>query len=247
MIKKMVYIFKKIQFKYITDTKNKTKRYVFLICFVSFSFFSFSQFNKVDLGFNTDINVEKELYQNLVINIAEELRLESNEVGFDRNVITVGLDYSIFNKSLEFGVYYAFIYTYNNENIFEPRNRLYTEISYKHSFEQFKVSWRSRLQATYIKINEIESKINQNYHMKNKLEIAYVIKNKAFTPFLSCDISTNLNGENSYGVERLRFKSGTAWHINGKNTLYFFIKWDEYLDKIPNDIVALGVSYFLKL
>lgn len=229
-------------------SKMRIYKFIFLSIFVFMNFLLLSQANReTDFGFYTEFDFEQKLYRNLSLNISDELRLKTNIIAFDRNVATVGLDYSFFDKKLKFGLNYANIHLYNNDHYFENRNRFFANISYKYSINRVTISWRLRLQTTIRNEYRGDYKINPRYVMKNKFEIEYDIFGKAFKPFVSCDFSNNLNDYRSgYGIIRLRFQAGSSWRIDRNNYLLFFLNYDEYFKNYEPRIIAFCITYKLK-
>ena len=200
------------------------------------------------LGTMMAIEVEKELSRKFSGVIEEEVRLVDNRIGFDRSVSTLGFDYTFLNQKAKVGVYYAYIYLYNSDYLFEQRHRFYLNISYKEIVAPFTFSWRGRLQSTY-RDEDIDSyKINPKYVMKNKLEVAYTIWGSPWKPFLLCDFSTMLNDPVTAGYEfiRMRFMGGVNWRLNRTTYLEFFLRYDKEMDWRDPDVFSLGVSYKIK-
>jgi hypothetical protein len=192
--------------------------------------------------------LEKKLSQTFSLNFAEEVRFQTNNIGFDRNILSLGADYSFWEKRFKAGAYYAFLYLYNNDYRFEMRNRFYANLSFKHSFTPINLSWRGRIQATLRDENRGNYKVNPRYVLKNKVEIEYEIWGKPFKPYLSCDLSINLNDPvTRYDPTRLRFQLGTTWRINRTDYLDFFLRYDEYLKNDDPRVFSIGVGYKMKL
>ncbi|MDR0698536.1 MAG: DUF2490 domain-containing protein [Tannerella sp.] len=198
-------------------------------------------------GMSLSVTAEKYLRRNLSLNIEEEIRLQTNRIGFDRTVSAAGLDYNLLNRKAKIGVYYAFIYLYNNDYLFEPRHRFYLNLSYKESIESFTVSWRLRVQETVRDEKRGSYRVNPRYATKNKLEVEYVVWGKPWMPFLSCDLSNNLNDpETRYDFVRLRFQGGVNWRLNRTESLDIFLRWDEHLKADDPRVVSLGINFKMR-
>jgi hypothetical protein len=199
-------------------------------------------------GASLSFSIEKDLLKNLTVNIEEEIRLQTGRIGFDRTVSTAGLDCSLFGKKVKTGIYCAFIYLYNDDYLFEPRCRFYLNLSYRENIEAFTLSWRIRLQETVRDGSRGSYRINPRYTMKNRLEMEYSVWGKPWKPFLSCDLSTNLNDpETRYDFVRLRFQGGANWRLNRTASIDMFLRWDEYLTNRDSRIISLGICYRMKL
>ena len=200
------------------------------------------------LGTIMALELEKELSRKFSGVLEEEVRLVNNRIGFDRSVTTLGLDYTFLNQKAKIGAYYAYIYLYNSDYLFEPRHRFYMNMSYKEVVAPFTFFWRGRLQGTY-RNEDIDSyKINPKYVMKNKLEVAYSIWGAPWKPYVSCDFSTILNDPmiDGYDLTRMRFMGGVTWRLNRTNYLDFFLRYDKEMDRRDPDVFSLGVNYKIK-
>lgn len=201
----------------------------------------------MDVGASFSLAGEKDLNRFLALAIDEEIRFTNNNIGFDRSITSFGLDYSFLDKKLKTGIYYAFIYLYNNDYLYEARHRYYLNLSYKETFEPYVLSWRGRLQCTYRDENRGEYKINPKYVMKNKFEAAYLIWGSPWKPYISCDLSTSLNDPvMGHELLRIRYEGGASWRIDRTTYMEFFVRLDEYLSGNDPHILSLGVAYKAK-
>jgi hypothetical protein len=200
------------------------------------------------LGVSLTVEAEKDLSRFVSLTGEQELRLLNNSVGFDRSVSSVGLDYGFLDRRAKVGVYYAFLYLYNNDRLFEPRHRYYLNLSYKvEAVEPFVFSWRGRLQGTCRDESRGEYKINPKYGMKNRLEAAYVIWGSPWKPYLSCDVSTSLNDPvRGCELTRLRFQGGTSWRWDRTTYVDLFLRFDEYVAERDPRVLSLGLACKMK-
>lgn len=190
------------------------------------------------------MEVEKELNRFLSVTGEEEMRLISNRIGFDRNVASLGVDYSLFDRKVKVGAYYAFLRLYNNDYLFESRHRYYVNISYRETFEPFTLSWRGRLQSTCRNENRDEYKVNPKYVLKNRAEVAYAIWGSPWRPYFSCEFSTTLHDPvRGRELTRIRLQGGASWRLNRTTYLDFFLRFDEHLIYSDPQVVWLGVAY----
>jgi hypothetical protein len=224
---------------------NKITRSIFLL-FISLSVSAQSE-KENHYGVSLSVELEKDLSRFFSLALEEEIRLINNPVGFDRNVMAFGLDYALFDRKLKLGVYYAFLYLYNDDYLFEPRHRSYFNISYKETLEPFTFSWRGRLQGTYRNENRGSHKINPKYGMKNKFQVEYSIWGSPWKPFMSCDISNDLNDPMGNELTRFRYQGGVTWRLNRTDYLEFFARYDQHTAGNEANILAVGVSYKVKL
>ena len=203
---------------------------------------------ETNAGLSLSYEAEKNLIRELNWSIEEEIRLVTNATGFDRSSTTTGLDYAFWKKRMKIGAYYTFLYRYNNKFLYEPRHRYYFNLSLRETLGNFTLSWRGRVQSTYRQENRGQYKINPKYVMKNKFEVEYSVWGRPWKPFVSCDLSTELNNPMGNDLTRIRTEAGATHRINRTNYITFFFRWDEYLvdfDSHPR-LLALGVAYRMK-
>ncbi|MDR0686475.1 MAG: DUF2490 domain-containing protein [Dysgonamonadaceae bacterium] len=205
----------------------------------------------VSLQYEAEKTLNENRYRNrLSLSADEEIRLvgNNNPVSFDRSVTSVGLNYGLLDNRLKAGAFYSFIYLWNGDYLYEMRNRFYFNLSYRQPLDrQWQILWRGRLQTTLRDENIGSYRVNPRYTMKNKIEIRYHKLGTPFQPYLSCDLSTNLNDDKTrYDIFRARIQAGTAYRLNLTNTLDIFVRWDEYRTEDDPRRIYLGASYSMK-
>ena len=185
-------------------------KFKLLAILLLFPFVAFAQSEQeTNAGAVLSAELEKDLTRFFSVSMEEEVRLVNNTTGFDRSVTSLGVDYALFDRKLKAGVYYALIYLYNNDHLFEPRHRYYFNLSYKETVDAFTFSWRGRFQGTYRDENRGEYKINPKYVLKNRLQVEYAIFGKPWKPFASCELSNELNDPLGNELTRIRYQGGT--------------------------------------
>lgn len=225
------------------------KRLLFgLILFIPF--LSWSQDRELDLGAAFAFELQKELKSNWNLSLEEELRLvtNNNDVGFERNMLSIGLDYQFFDKKFKVGAYYCHIYLYNNDYYYEHRHRAYLSLSFKQDLNnEFTLTWRGRFQGTNRDENVRRYKINPKYILRNKFDLEYKIFGSPWRPSISADFSNTLNDPMGNELYRIRYQAGVNWRLNRTDSMEFFLRMDHYLvDEDPN-VISLGVAYKIKL
>lgn len=198
------------------------------------------------------LSAEKKLNNHFDLNLAEEVRFLDNAILFERNVTSIGLDYSFFERRLKVGGYYAFLYLYNDDAPkyndaprFEARHRYYFNLSYKETINRWTFSWRGRWQVTHRDETIGQYKINPKQILKNKFQIEYSIWGRPWKPFISCDLYSDLNNPDGNYLTRIRYQAGTSWRLNRTDYLNFFARYDQYIDRRESGVIALGVGYKL--
>ncbi|GHT18962.1 hypothetical protein AGMMS4957_02240 [Bacteroidia bacterium] len=205
-----------------------------------------AQAHRTNVGISLSAELQKSVGRNWSVSLEEEVRLVNNETGFDRSATAIGVDYTFLNNQLKVGAYYAFIYLYNSNHYYEPRQRYYLNLAYKQPVSQFTFSWRGRVQGTHRDEARGDYKINPKYVMKNKLEVDYTIWGKPWKPYLSCDLSTELNDYLGNDLTRLRYQGGTGWRLNRTDYVELFLRYDHHLNWKDANVVSLGLGYKVK-
>ncbi|MDR2039631.1 MAG: DUF2490 domain-containing protein [Bacteroidales bacterium] len=218
-----------------------------LLILLLFSVSVIAQQREMDGGACLAVEVKKGITRNLDLSVEEEVRLITNNTGFNRSMTTLGADYSLFNRRMKVGLYYCYMYVYNSDFYYESRHRVYLSLSYKQPLGNFILSWRGRLQRTYRNENKGEYKVNPKYILKNKLELEYHILGSRWRPFLSCDLSNTINDPIVNEIYRARFQGGTNYRLSRATSLDLFLRFDEYFSGKDPRVFSIGVAYKVKL
>ena len=201
------------------------------------------QERETDLGAIVTIRLNKELNRFFGLSFEEEVRLLTNNTGFDRLMSGVGIDYTII-KGLKAGISYDYIYMYNSSFLYESRHRYYANLSYKYAANRkITLTWRTRFQGTYRDENRGEYKINPKYVLRNRLEVEYNILGTRWKPYLSAEAINTLNDPLGNEIYKLRFQGGTSWRLGRTTYLEFYLRADEYLVWPDSRVFSIGVGY----
>ena len=224
------------------------KRITILILF-SLPFCVFAQFEReTDFGAILAVELEKDLYRNFSLSFEEEVRLgTSSTKAFERNMATIGVDYSFLDKRFKVGLAYCNIHLYNSKHYFENRHRYHASLSYKQPIGDFTLSWRGRFQGTYRNENRGEYKINPKYILRNKIDLEYKIFGSPWRPSVSVDFSNTTNDPTGNYFYRIRYQGGVNWRINRTESMDFFLRFDQYIADEDPHVMAVGVSFKKRL
>lgn len=207
-----------------------------------------AQFEReTDLGASFAIELEKNLNRKFSLFLEEEVRLVNSSNVFQRNMATLGVDYSLLDKRMKIGLAYCNIHTYNSDYYYENRHRFYAFLSWKQPLGDFVLSWRGRFQGTYRNENRGEYKINPKYILRNKFDLDYTIFGSPWKPFISAEISNTTNDPMGNYFYRVRYKGGTSWRLNRTESMEFFLRFDQYIADDDPNVFAVGVSFKKKL
>ena len=212
-----------------------------VLLFISLS--ALGQERETDMGAIFTVRLNKDLNRFFGLSFEEEVRLLTENTGFDRLMSDVGIDYTIV-KGLKAGVFYSYIYLYNNNFLYEGRHRYYANLSYKYGANRkLTLTWRTRFQGTYRDENRGEYKINPKYILRNKLEAEYNILGTRWKPYLSAEVTNTLNDPLGNEIYKLRFQGGTSWRLDRTAYLEFYLRADEYLTGQDPRVISIGMGY----
>jgi hypothetical protein len=82
--------------------------------------------------------------------------------------------------------------------------------------------------------------------MKNRIQLEYAIWGKPWKPFVSCELSNELNDPTGNEWTRIRYQGGTSWRLNRTDYMDFFIRYDSYPDFRETQMLSIGVGYKVK-
>ena len=219
-----------------------------LFFFALFSPVLFSQnARETRLGTIFSVELEKEFTKSFSGIFKQDLRFENNAAGFDRTASTLGLEYSLIRKKLKIGGFYSFIHKYNNDFLFESRNRFYLNLIWKETLSPITIMWRGRMQTTFRDENKGSYRVNPRSYIRNKLEVSYAIFGSPVKPFVSCDFSTIVfDPKRNLELAKIRYTGGVNWRLNRTNYFELYLRYNQRMDFRDPNSLALGAMYKVK-
>lgn len=189
----------------------------------------------------TSVTVNKK-YNDFKFSISEELRFNENISHVDKVFTELGVQYKV---SAVKGLYLGLNYRFNRDNDYESENydfnqRIDFSLAYKYKLNDFKLSFRTKMQSKTAPSNE-----NNPLFNRNKLSIRYKA-NKIFAPFISYEFFYQFNDQNT--INRTRVSMGTSYKINKRNNLKLFYTFENRFNtnNLRNNHIW-GISYSLDL
>lgn len=193
------------------------------------------------LGLRTGIGLKKNLTKKWGISAELQTRFNGNISYLQTYLGELGMSYQ-FIKGLEASVYYRYSYRRKDETKnFKERHRYYADLSYGRKTGPVKLDFRTRYQHQF-KDNDLGQAEFDNSYLRNKLEIAPVLRGK-FTPYASADLFYKIGSE----IDQLRPKVGLEYKINKKNKIDISVFKDIDLAGNEKYDPVIGVNYKLKL
>jgi len=187
----------------------------------------------------TGISISKKV-NDFEFSFSEDLRFDENMTHIDKVFSELGAEYKIVK-----GFYVGANYRLSKDNDYETsnhaiRHRIDIAFTYKHKYENFRFSFRTKFQTK----NALPTE-NSPTFSRNKLAIKYKLENN-FTPFISYEFYYQFNEEKI--INRTRFSLGSSYKINKKNALKFFYMYENKFNvrNLKHNHIY-GISYSFKL
>lgn len=187
----------------------------------------------------TSISISKKL-NDFTFSFSEDFRFDENMSHLDKVFSEFGAEYKIM-KGFYAGINYRFSKDNNYENSnYNIRHRLDLSLTYKYKYDNFRFSYRTKLQTKSAIQNE-----NSPTFSRNKFGIKYKLDND-FTPFISYEFYYQFNEEKI--INRTRISFGSTYKINKHNDLKFFYIFENRfnVNTLKRNHIY-GVSYSFEL
>ena len=167
-------------------------------------------------------------------------RFDENISHIDKVFSEVGVEYKIVK-----GLYVGTNYRFNRDNDYESMNydmlhRFDLNLMYKHKLNDFRFSFRSKIQKT----SNLPYENNPTYS-RNKFAIKYKL-NGNFTPFTFFEFYYQFNDEKV--INRTRIALGSSYKVNDNNSFKLFYMYENRFNttNLKHNHIY-GVSYSIDL
>ncbi len=203
-----------------------------------------------DAGSWNTVNIEKGISEKFTALFTEEYRVRENFTKLNLFYTNLGIEYKVL-KNFKAALVYRWINKYMDDNSFSFRHRLMLDLTVKHKFGKFAVSYRNRTQAEERDIYTSENGSDPEWYSRNKFGVKWDI-DKRYTPFASVEFRYQLhdprNIESDHTWHRDRYALGAEYKINDKSTFaaYYLIQ-REYNVVGPQNLYIVGLEYNLSL
>ena len=201
-----------------------------------------------DFGTMLSAKFSADLKHNFSIGAEEELRFNHNSTQFNRWLNGVNVSYSFLRNRMEVGLNVEYIRRYNNDDYYENRGRIGLDLSYSETFRQFKFTYRSRLNSTFLDETTGEHRVNPKIYWRNKFQASYQRPNSRFKYTLSAELFWLLNDPKHCVVDNIRTTFIVDYRIARRHSLALMVRNNNEIQvKNPVSIFYLGLQYKLKL
>jgi len=191
--------------------------------------------------FALDIKLSKKFS----LEFEEEIRLNQNISRLNYIHSSIGAGYRL-NNALKFAFAYRFTgkYTFNDE--FSYRHRLNLDASYRYSFSDFTLTYRTRILSELKNYNTDSNGKNPAWEWRNRVVAKYSYKK--ISPYIGFEIFYQIkdirNPELDNTWPKHRTSLGADYKINKRNEIgVSFLIQRGIDDDDPNELNVFGINY----
>ena len=193
------------------------------------------------------IDFSKALSNDFSISIEEELRFQDADFHLDRWLNAVGVDYAMLRGRLKVGVYGDYIRAYKNKGYYENRFRFSPVVSYSETLRRFKITYRSKWQATFFDESTGTHSLNPKWYWRNRIQASYQMPNSRYKYSLSTELHWLLNDPQCSCVDNIRTVVAVDYRLSRRYWLSLFARMDNEIQvSQPQNIFYLGAVCKIK-
>lgn len=225
-------------------TNSKCMKYYILFIILSFSCLLYGQDTKVTNDFLTwyGIGLSKDITKSLELDIRKEFRLNKDGTDLYKHLTYTSINYQVF-KHVYFGLGIKFIRDKDKEEIFQDKYTHMLDIQYKNKINRLEYLTRFRLEQNSDKLMHLKSSDENSYGYRQKIKLAYKIKDSSFTPFLGSELFY-IDSYDESRFEKIRFDIGTSYKINKYNRIKAYYRVAQELNQdFPYTYYSIGFFY----
>lgn len=163
------------------------------------------------------VDLTKDLTKNLQADLELGQRFQDNSLGYDRSLVTAGLEYELFNN-FEIGGGYRYI-VYKDKGLFDSKYRIHGDVSYEVSVSSFSFQLRDRIQYGFQDFSAIENYGNNNLTNRSRLSAEYDIFASPIALFASYELFLGLNASSGVQIRDHRYKVGAEYKLSMRSDL----------------------------
>ena len=191
------------------------------------------------------MGAEKKITRKLYTEGKVSLRINENYSEVGAYYGDLGIGYKLL-KGLKVEGHYRYSGKSKLDGSFHKRHRYYVDVIYKLKTKTPLFStFRIRYQKQYTDVNRSESGMNPANTLRGEVILGYRIKK--YEPFVCTELYYLMDNSGKY-FNRIRFKIGTDYEINKRNSFTIFCMIQQELNAsnpVRAYIVGLGYKYIL--
>lgn len=201
-----------------------------------------------DFGTMLSAKFSANLKKNFSIGASEELRFSNNSTQFNRWLNGVDVSYSFLRNRMEVGLNVDYIRRYNNDNYYENRGRVGLDLSYTQEVRNFKMTYRSRFNSTFMDETTGDHRVNPKVYWRNKFQVTYQYPKSRFKYTLSAELFWLLNDPKNCVVDNIRTTFAVNYRIARRHSMALMLRNNNEIQvKHPVSTFYLGLQYRFKL
>lgn len=191
------------------------------------------------------IGLEKKISTSFSLTLYNQELLNQNLAELSSAYIDAGITYKL-NRNLSFGANYRFLQQRDLNNIYHPRQMIYSDVTYGKSFKKFSAALRTRIQNSYYSLLINDTKLTSVAYNRDRLTIRYRC-NYYFSPFVYGELWYPINHQIQNKIDRVRGALGFNYSFNNhfKTQLYYSIT-QELNQPNKKTNYAMGAALYLK-
>ncbi len=163
------------------------------------------------------IDFTKSLTDKLLAEVELEQRFQDNSLGYDRSLLTAGLEYALFNY-FEIGGGYRYI-VYRDDGMIASKYLIYGDVSYELSLSPLSFQLRERFQYGFQDFNTIENYSENNLTSRSRLGVGYDIVTYPILIYASYELFLGLDTSAGAHVRFHRYQSGAKYKLSMRSDL----------------------------
>jgi hypothetical protein len=175
-----------------------------------------------------------------------EVKTGGNFIEFNRFKVSGGLGYSFWKSRFKVSADFDYILK-NRQTYMENRYRVSGGLTYSEKIRSFKLSLRSKYQASFYDESRAEHKFNPKTYVRNRFEISYSFFSKPVKLYASTEMFIRMYKKDARFIDEMRTVVGVTYRLNKNNSLDFYLRADNEVQvKNPANIYYIGVGYSFK-
>ncbi len=205
-----------------------------------------SQIN--DFGGIGSVGISKDVGSFTTLSFEQEIRMDRQLGSLSRSSTALSADFTIAKRLLKGEIDYILLYRRNSSERYEFRHRLAAGFVGQYRIDRLALKLRTRGQATFMDGTRGDYGYNPKYVWRNRLAIEYNIKKSPFTPYITGEIFTPINGKRGFFMDAYRLTCGTEYKLSKQSALDFQLRFDQDVQTAsPKNIIwgCVGWSYGL--
>jgi hypothetical protein len=192
------------------------------------------------------VDLTKGLTKNLQAELELGQRFQDNSLGYDRSLVTAGLEYELFNN-FEIGGGYRYI-VYKDKGLLDTKYRVHGDISYQYSISSFSFQLRERIQYGFQDFSTIESYRSNNLTSRSRVRARYDIFGSPLRLFASYELYLGLNTSEGIQARDHRIQAGTSYKLSMRSDIELGYMLNEELNRsrpLRAHVLVVEFSYRL--